>query len=109
LRSRILDHHVGGNTGSSTFRFTLASVLRDELTLIPRRTLKKLDRADNDRLRDWQREHLAVTWCVRPEPWLAEREVIARIRPPLNAAGNSAHPFHPTLVAARAAFRAAAR
>jgi len=110
LRARLLDNHIGGNTGSSTFRFVLASLLLSDLDLHPRKKAKKvvLDREDNVRLREWQTENLRVTWCERPAPWEIEGEVIAEMKPPLNAAGNSAHPFYATVKASRGAFRAAA-
>ena len=103
-------NHIGGNTGSSTFRFALASLLLTTLRLHPRRRTKKfvLDGEENARLRGWQETNLKLTWCERPNPWEIEGDVIATMKPPLNAAGNSAHPFYPTLKASRAAFRAAA-
>lgn len=110
LRARLLDNHIGGNTGSSTFRFALASLLLSELNLRPRKTATKvvLDKDDNIRLRQWQSKNLRLTWCERPDPWEIEGEVIAAMKSPLNAAGNSAHPFYETIKSSRAAFRAAA-
>ena len=67
-----------------------------------------LDRGDNARLREWQLENLSLTWCVRGRPWEVEGEVISRMEPPLNSAGNRGHPFYPHVSSARAAFRAAA-
>lgn len=110
IRARLCDNHIGGNTGSSTFRFVLASLLLSELNLRPRKTVKKvsLTREDNARLRQWQTSNLRLTWCERTEPWEIERLVITAMSPPLNAAGNSSHPFYPTVKSSRAAFRAAA-
>lgn len=111
IRSRVIDQHVKGNTSSSTFRFVLASLLLDELALKPRATIKKvvLDRDDNGRLRQWQFDHLSLTWCERERPWEIEDAVIALMQPPLNSAANRTHPFYPRVNAARAAFRAAGR
>lgn len=111
IRSRVIDQHVRGNTSSSTFRFALASLLFDELALKPRATVKKvvLDRDDDARLRQWQFDHLCVTWAVRERPWEIEGEVIANMQPPLNSAANREHPFHARVAAARAAFRVAGR
>jgi hypothetical protein len=111
IRSRVAGQHLRGNTSSSTFRFVLASLLREELALIPRATARKvaLDREDNERLRDWQRGHLCLTWAVRERPWEVEGRVIALMQPPLNSACNSAHPFYARVSSARAAFRAAGR
>lgn len=110
IRGRLLGNHIGGNTSASTFRFVLAVLLMSKLNLQPRRTATKvvLDQDDNTRLREWQEANLRLTWCERSAPWEIEAEVIAAMKPPLNAAGNSAHPFYPTLKASRAAFRAAA-
>jgi hypothetical protein len=111
IRSRVINQHVRGNTSSSTFRYVLASLLFDELELKPRATIKKvvLDRDDNARLRQWQFDHLRITWCERARPWEIEDEVIALMQPPLNSAANQAHPFYTRVSAARAAFRTAAR
>lgn len=111
IRSRVINQHVRGNTSSSTFRFVLASLLLDELELKPRATIKKvvLDADDNARLRQWQFDHLSITWCARPSPWEVEDAVIALMQPPLNSAANQTHPFYSRVSSARAAFRAAAR
>jgi len=47
--------------------------------LKPRATVKKvvLDSDDNARLRQWQFNHLKVTWCERERPWEVEDAVIA--------------------------------
>jgi hypothetical protein len=110
LRGRLLSNHINGNTGSSTFRFVLASLLMSSLDLHPRRTTTKitLDEHDNARLREWQFTNLRLTWCERERPWEIEDAVIHSMLPPLNSAGNSAHPFFATVKASRAAFRAAA-
>lgn len=111
IRSRVIDQHVRGNTSSSTFRFVLASLLLAELKLTPRATAKKvvLDATDNARLRQWQSDHLSLTWCARERPWEIEHAVIALMQPPLNSAGNRGHPFYARVSSARAAFRAAGR
>jgi len=111
IRSRVIDQHIRGNTSSSTFRFVLASLLLDELKLTPRATVKKivLGRDDNGRLRQWQFDHLSLTWCKRERPWEVEDAVIALMQPPLNSAANETHPFYPRVNSARAAFRAAGR
>jgi hypothetical protein len=110
LRGRLLGNHINGNTGSSTFRFVLASLLLSHLDLHPLRTGSKitLSKAENVLLRDWQFDNLRLTWCEREQPWTIEHDVIQSMEPPLNSAGNSAHPFYTTVKASRAAFRAAA-
>lgn len=111
LRSRVLKNHLGGNTGSSTFRLSLAAILMDSENFQPRMTTTKyvLTRDDNHRLSDWQRSNLFLTWCERTEPWTVEGGVIATMQPPMNLADNSSHPFHRTMTAARRGFRDAAR
>jgi hypothetical protein len=110
IRSRVIGQHINGNTSSSTFRFALASLLIDELGLAPERRSSKvvLTKADNERLRHWQYEHLALTWCERIRPWEIEEHVIKAMAPPLNSSGNTTHPFYPTIQSRRAAFRNAA-
>ncbi len=110
IRSRVIGNHLSGNTGSSTFRFTLAALLMDELGLHPVRTATKvaLPTNENRLLSTWQGEHLCVTWCVTPHPWLWEDEVIAVMKSPLNLAANAKHSYYSTVKQARAVFRRAA-
>lgn len=107
VRGRVLGNHLGGNIASSTFRFVLAALLVDELALRPeqRQTKVVLSAADNARLSAWQFEQLSLTWCVRARPWDVEHGVIAKMTPPLNSAGNAAHPFYTRVHDARAALR----
>lgn len=111
LRSRILGNHLGGNTGSSTFRFALAALLIDTLEFTPHQTTRKyvLPSSQNRALSVWQRQHLKLTWVEHNQPWLIEDEIIASLGPPLNLAGNASHPFYSTMRDARARFREAAR
>lgn len=111
LRKRVIGNHILGNIGGSTFRFTLAALLVQELDLSPIHPSDRplLTRQDNAQLADWQRRNLTLTWCVRAEPWADEPDVIAELQPPLNLARNSSHPFHTTLSAARVRFRQLAR
>lgn len=111
LRSRVLRNHFGGNTGSSTFRLSLAALLMDAEGYEPVATAKKcvLTAEDNRRLSEWQQANLALTWCEVPEPWTVEAAVIAEMSPPMNLAANGGHPFQATMSAARQGFRAAAR
>lgn len=57
LRGRVLGNHLGGNTGSSTFRLTLASLLCDAegWCPVPSKTKVLLTSADNAALSAWQR------------------------------------------------------
>ena len=110
LQSRIVKNHLSGNTGASTFRFTLAALLMETLGFSPRRTATKyvLPASQNQALSDWLRAHLRLTWVEHEEPWTVEDQIIARLRPPLNLAGNASHPFNARLSEARARFREAA-
>lgn len=111
IRSRVMNNHLSGNTGSSTFRFTLAALLLEDLGLHPVKTTKKfvLPAKENRLLTTWQEEHLRLTWSVTSHPWLREDEVIALMEPPLNLAANAKHPYYSTLKQARAAFRRASK
>jgi hypothetical protein len=106
VNERVRRHHIGGNTGSSTFRYVLAALL-DELELVPLARGRKvvLDRDDNSDLTRWQRDALRLTWCVRPRPWEVEDDVITLMQPPLNCAANASHQFYPRVRAARSEFR----
>lgn len=108
LRSRVVDNHINGNTGSSTFKKTLASLLFERMVWQPGFTDRPLlSAADNAALRDWQRQNLQLTWAEHPEPWSIEGAVVARLQPPLNLAGNSAHPFLSVLSSERRRFKEA--
>lgn len=111
MSSRVLKNHLGNGIGSSTFRYVLAALLIDELPLRPLLTLggsPTLGAEDNERLAQWQRENLRLTWCERGRPWEVEAPVIASMKPPCNVAGNGAHQFYAEVRRARAALRAAA-
>lgn len=109
LRKRVAGNHIKGNTGSSTFRLTLASLLFETLGWAPVMTDRPvLSREDNRALTEWQDEHLRLMWAVIPEPWMIEHLVIAALQPPLNLAGNRAREFASTLSAARRRFKDAA-
>ena len=60
-------------------------------------------------LSGWMTENAFVTWVETPEPWLWEGRALAALDLPLNLSGNSRHPFHAKLTAARAAAKAEAR
>jgi hypothetical protein len=107
LRKRVAGNHIKGNTGGSTFRLTLASLLFEAMGWHPIMTDRPVLTAENNRaLTGWQHEHLRLTWAVHPEPWTIEHDVIERLHPPLNLAG-STHEFGTTLSAARRRFKEA--
>ncbi len=108
LRKRVAGNHIKGNTGGSTFRLTLASLLFEAKGWQPVITDRPLlTPEDNKALTAWQHEHLRLTWATHPEPWVIEHDVIARLQPPLNLAG-STHEFGATVTIARRRFKEAA-
>lgn len=111
LRSRILNQHVGGTVGSSTFRRVLASFLWEDFGWHPQVTRAgklALPKDENYELTAWIQSHLKVSWIIVEEPWQWEPQVIESLQPPLNVQGNSGHPFGPTVRATRARFADAA-
>jgi hypothetical protein len=112
LRSRVCNQHIGGNVGSSTFRFGLAALLWKQEGWHPHLSSSgkvRLTATDNCALSAWQREHLRVSWIVLDEPWVPEATVIARLKPPMNREHNQSHPFYARIGTARNEFRAAAK
>ena len=110
MRSRISDHLLGGRVDDSTFRYSLAALLKDIYDFRPLAMGNggELTPTHNAQLTAWQDDHLRLTWAEHPEPWTIRPAVIAVLRPPLNLDHNAGHPFYPTLKSARARFRAAA-
>lgn len=110
LRSRVVGNHVGGTTGQSTLRRSLASLLCEQEGWRSRFTDRPLLLADDEaRLNDWMQEHLALSWTVHEEPWTVEGQVIAELTPPLNQSANSSHPLYRHVREARGRWRTAAR
>jgi len=110
LRSRLLGNHAGGNTGSSTLRRSLAALLTDSEQYRTRWTSRTvLLPEDEQRLTEWMRANLWLTWAVHEVPWAVEAEVIERLAPPLNQADNSAHALYPFVRAARKRWTDSAR
>ena len=110
LRSRLLRNHIRGTTGQSTLRRALAALLAEREGWRSRWTTRPvLVRVDDDRLSVWMHDNLRVSWAVHPEPWTVERAVIEELQPPLNQAGNRAHPLYAYVQETRATWREAAR
>lgn len=112
LRSRLCQQHIGGNIGSSTFRFGLAALLWEEQRWAPRMSgggKFMLDRLDNRALSDWQITNLRLRWVVSSRPWSFEHDVITAMQPPMNRDHNETHPFYESMGDARHRFRVAAR
>jgi hypothetical protein len=88
LAKRGVEMHLK-KTRMSSLRRSLASLLADELDLLPgaRAHAKRkfsLEDAAEERLSGWMEEHLTVVTVARPAPDLIECAVIASTLPPLN-------------------------
>ena len=111
LRSRIR-YHYRGNAEGSTLRLTLGCLLGERLGLQLRRVGSgtRLTFAGGEQaLSAWMADNAYVTWLETPEPWAAERELIAAVDLPLNLDQNRRNGFHADLTRRRALARAAAR
>ena len=65
--------------------------------------------AGEHKLSAWMEENAFVSWIEHPEPWVIEPELIRELRPPLNLADNSHHPFCEQLSSIRGEAKARAR
>lgn len=89
LRSRIGTRHLCLRSDYSTFRHTLAAILREPLNLVPIGG-RRFDNKSEHLLREWMKEHLMV--AVYPFPNRdalgdLETKVIQILDPPLNLDG----------------------
>jgi hypothetical protein len=112
VRSRLLRQHIGGNISASTFRFGLAALLWGHEGWTPSRSPSgryRLPGDDERALSAWQRGNLRLRWCTVAEPWRIEREVVRRLKPPMNREHNAGHPFFGPMGDARSRFRERAR
>jgi hypothetical protein len=112
IRTRILGKHLGSALGGSTLRRALAAFLWESRRWHPCVTAAgklALPPRESAALTRWMERHLHVSWCAEAEPWSSEPALVAEMSPPLNSDHNRAHPFYPTLRAARAHLAAVAR
>jgi hypothetical protein len=95
---------------SSAIRQSLAALLLEDQGWITRwsGSRAQLIYEHNRALSQWQRDHLRLAWVERARPWSVEASVIALIEPPLNLAGNTAHPLYAELKALRGRLRTGA-
>ncbi len=95
LGERIARNHLGGTIRGSTFRLSLASILREHVGLrlgAPR----KLDRESEARVTQWMRQHLEIAVHVFPNRdglGNLERRVLEQLDPPLNLNGMQPTPI----------------
>ena len=75
LHSRVVGNHIGGTTGQSTLRRSLASLLYEQEGWRSRFTDRPLLVAEDEaRLSHWMQEHLAVSWrCTISRGWSKPR------------------------------------
>jgi hypothetical protein len=110
LRARVVGNHFRGPTGSSTLRRALVALLMTSEGYTTRWTRTRVVpiEADENRLSEWMREHLRVTWAAHPDPHAVEGMVINGLGSPLNQRDNTSHPLYATIRAARAVYRTSA-
>ena len=100
LRKRIMTHYKR-NIYGSTLRRSLASSLKNELSLSSYRSEKRNRlRLCNDgegKLSKWMCKNAYVTWSYVKQPWQYEKEIIGSLYLPLNLQYNQDHPFYDTL------------
>lgn len=103
LQSRVSGLHLHGNIRASTFRHTLAAILRELLHLhviAPNR----LTKAGEQELSAWMAHHLCVAvypFSDRDALGSIEQEVLARLDPLLNLAGRPLTPMRAHVKALR--------
>jgi hypothetical protein len=91
LWARLVEMHINGSVGFSTFRRTLDAILHEPL---------RLDRPDDPMLNDWMAAHLRVqTWACQDASTLGQVEaaVLAALDPPLNLKGMGGTPLRARL------------
>jgi hypothetical protein len=105
LSKRVGRDHSRGSIGNSTFRQSLAALLRDTLRLEPLAGYDRSRVRDEGALTAWLTTHCGLTWAVQPAPWDWEVRVIGALLPPLSISPG-AHPFRFQVSEARSRLRA---
>ena len=100
LRKRIQTHYKR-NIYGSTLRRSLASLLKNELSLSTYRSGKrnrtKLYGDGEKKLSEWMCKNAYITWSYVEQPWLYEKEIIESLYLPINLQYNQDGPFYNTL------------
>jgi hypothetical protein len=104
IAARVSKDHRGGNIGGSTFRQSLAALLREHLGLVAKSGHDRPRLIDEKPLSAWIDKHCALTTAITDKPWSIEDEVIRELRAPLNLRPGY-HPFRLLVQEARAALR----
>ncbi|MCK0104619.1 hypothetical protein MWU63_20245 [Pseudohalocynthiibacter sp. F2068] len=88
-----LGNHIQGKIGTSTLRFSLASLLVSEFGFQGFRNSRnrpKMRVEDEARLSQWLAKHGRLSFCSHEEPWRVEHELLNHgPRLPLNILGSS--------------------
>jgi hypothetical protein len=92
--------HCAGNIGASTFRFSLAALLRENLRLLPKPGHNRARILNEDALSGWIRSNCRLSVAMADTPWVVEEAVIRQLNPPLNIRPGF-HPFRDEVSAAR--------
>ena len=111
LRTRLRQHY-SLNAAGSTLRLTLGCLLAKQLGIELRRvgSGERMTFGDGERiLSEWMSENAFVCWLEHSAPWEIEPALIRELRPPLNLAENSYHPFCAQLSEIRKHAKARAR
>lgn len=104
MSNRIAHDHTRGTIGNSTFRQSLAALLRDYLRLEPMPGYDRSRLRNEGALTSWMNANCGLTWAVQPAPWEWEERTIAFLLPPLSIRPG-ANPFRFEVSAARARLR----
>lgn len=106
LAARLIKNHATGNIGGSTFRMTVASLLRAKLKLEPRGGSDRARVESEGPLTNWIEQSCGVTFAIINRPWEFEAVIISQLNPPLNL-DQGTHPFRLRVREQRAALRRA--
>jgi hypothetical protein len=104
LADRLTRDHQKGNIGGSTFRQSLAALLRERLGLVPKAGSDRSRLTTEIPLTRWMTDNLGLSVVPRERPWEVEHGVITTLSPPLNIQGGT-HPFRVEVQAARSRLR----
>ena len=104
VAARISKDHRTGNIGGSTFRQSLAALLREHLGLIAKPGHDRARLVDEKQLSAWIDTRCALTIASTVRPWDTEDDVIRELRAPLNLRPGY-HPFRFLVEEARSALR----
>lgn len=107
LLTRIRGMHLKSKIDLSTFRWTLAALLRGQLAL-QRVGILRLDQANEQRLTGWMEDHLqvaALPYADRDTLGAVEAAVLSDLDPPLNLKGMSLGAARSRLKRLRAALK----